>query len=173
MAKKLKLVKGEDNGKRKKIAEPGAKDTGAEVKKTGRKAPPKSPINLGKTTGLSIGKFQNKTLEDNRKAKLTDEELATLWCEEFPNSVAVQRGNIDANMVRAVRNLYNLGKHGNDAPAKPLVGYDDEGNEVAAWGSKAEAKRAAAAEAKEETKTQKAGAKKGVVKPLGKKVKKG
>jgi len=96
---------------------------------------------VGKTTGLSILKYQNLTLEQNRKKRLTDEQLAQLWRSEHPNSKAVLNGNIDAAMVRAVRNNYNLGKHGNDAPAVPIPQFDEGGQPVAAWGEKAAAKK--------------------------------
>lgn len=82
----------------------------------------------GLTTGLRVMEFQDKTLKDNFKAKLTDEQLAELWRSEFPRAKA-----FDAKIVRVVRKLYNAGKHGKTypAPEKPLFEYDELGNKVA------------------------------------------
>src|SRR5436853_2562146 len=85
-----------------KVAKPGASATGAKIEKT-KSGPGKVVENargrtLGMTSGLSIAKFQNLTLEQNRKKRLTDEQLADLWQREHPQSKAVQNGSIDAAM---------------------------------------------------------------------------
>lgn len=80
---------------------------------------------IGATTGLRVAAYQNQSLVGNEKRKLTDEALAEEWREEFPKAKA-----FDEATVRTVRNLYNLGKHKNDAPAKPLHGYDESGAQV-------------------------------------------
>ena len=81
----------------------------------------------GLTSGLRVRDFQDKTLKDNVKAKLTDEALAELWNAEFPEAKQV-----DAKMVGVVRKLYNAGKHGKllPAPEKPSVPYDAQGNKI-------------------------------------------
>lgn len=103
---------------------------------------------VGQTSGLRVAEFQNKTLAANAKQKLTDEQLATLWREEFPKAMP-----FDERMVRRVRSLYNAGKHKNEAPAQPLVGYDADGNKIPPRGSKkadASAKTPTAKAAKQE-----------------------
>ena len=82
----------------------------------------------GLTSGLRVMEFQDKTLKDNVKAKLTDEQLAELWFAEFPRAK-----KCDAHLVRVVRKLYNEGKHSKTypAPEKPLFEYDEIGNKVA------------------------------------------
>jgi hypothetical protein len=91
-------------------------------------------------------KYQNQTLEQNRKHRLSDEELANDWCREFPNSRAVLNGSIDAAMVAAVRSAYNRGKHGNNdgepLPDKARIPqYDDEGHPMPFRGEKTAAVR--------------------------------
>ena len=81
----------------------------------------------GLTSGLRVRDFQDKTLKDNTKAKLTDAKLAELWNDEFPNAKQVGE-----KMVSVVRKLYNAGKHGKllPAPEKPSVPYDAAGNKI-------------------------------------------
>lgn len=147
MAKKLKLVEAAVAVKAgRKVAKPGVETTGAEVKKTGKsKTPATEGRYIGKETGMRVAKYQNYSLEKNRKEKKTDEELAADWNAEFPNV----RTGYTVEIVRGVRGVYNKGKHGNEVPERPLVEYDAEGNPVAPWGAKA-AERRAAKEAGEE-----------------------
>lgn len=99
---------------------------------------------VGRTSGLGVIDFQNKTLEDNRKKRMTDAQLAKVWRDEFPNA----RAEYTEDTVRGVRNLYNLGKHwsAKDAdrgrPAQPVPEFDEQGKPLAFWGEKAAAKRA-------------------------------
>lgn len=81
--------------------------------------------NVGVSSGLRIWEYQNQTLAAQPKNKLTDEELAANWREEFPKAMA-----FDAKMVRTVRSLYNRGKHKNDAPAQPIYEYDENKNKL-------------------------------------------
>ena len=84
--------------------------------------------NLGLRSGLRVMAFQDETFAQNdlaiRRAPLsgpgrrTDEELAKEWCAEFPNSRAVKNGRITADMVRAVRHLYNNGTGGHGTEGK-------------------------------------------------------
>lgn len=73
----------------------------------------KPSINKGKS-GMRVMAFQDHTyaINDQPNRRFTDGELARLWCEEFPNSRAVKAGRITADMVRAVRHLYNNGTGG-------------------------------------------------------------
>ena len=87
-------------------------------------APSKSRF-TGKNSGLKVFEYQNQSLVENEKARRTDDELAKDWREEFPSAM-----KFDAKMVRHVRNLYNKGKHKNEVPAKPLHGYDEDGNVI-------------------------------------------
>lgn len=77
-------------------------------------APARVGVNIGKTTQMRIMAFQDHTfaVNDQTDKRLTDEELAKLWCAEFPDSRAVKNGRITADMVRAVRRLYNSGTGG-------------------------------------------------------------
>lgn len=76
----------------------------------------------GVTTGMRVMEFQDKTLKDNFKTKLSDEEIAALWREEFPRAK-----KFDARIVRVVRRLFNEGRHGKQdwVPPKPLAEYVD------------------------------------------------
>lgn len=127
-----------------KVAAAGSTRTGAKVEKVkGGRGVPGSAAgrNIGKTTGLSIAKFQNKTIEENRKKHLSDAQLVRLWKSEFPNA----KSNYTESIVAGVRSLYNRGKHGNDTPKVPVPQYDDDGNALPFRGERA----AAAREAKE------------------------
>lgn len=122
-----------------------AKATAKEAKEKG------SSRYVGLTSGLRITEFQNKTLLDNRRNKLTDEQLAKSWRDEFPKAAA-----FTDKTVRGVRGLVNLGKHKNDAPTDPVHAYDEEGNKLPLRGEKKAAKDAAKADTKAEVKGPKA-----------------
>lgn len=98
----------------------------------------------GKTSGLGVTKFQNLTLEQNMKKRLTDDQLAALWKKEFPNATA----DYDASTVKGVRGLYNRGKHGNDAPRTPVPEFDASGEALPFRGEKTAAKREASEQRK-------------------------
>lgn len=74
---------------------------------------PAAGINRGKS-GMRVMEFQDWTfsVNDDPRRRYTDQELAQLWCEEFPNSRAVKAGRITDSMVRSVRHLYNNGTGG-------------------------------------------------------------
>lgn len=155
-------------------AQPGAKRTGAKVAIKGGKAKgePTEGRMLGRTSGLSVMKYQNQSLEQNRKRKLSDEQLAKEWCAEFPNSRAVRNGRIDAAMVRSVRNTYNLGKHGNNDGnpiPNPVPEFDENGQALPFWGTRMAARR----EAKEAEAAKASKSKKAVAAPTKKVIKKG
>lgn len=120
----------------------------ASTKKAAAKAEAKAPAVkrfAGSTTGLGVRDFQNQTLAQNFKKKFTDEQLAALWRKEFPAAVAYT-----VEHVAGVRNAWNKGGHGNEAPAKPLHGYAEDGTELPLWGDKSKAakeKKAATAAA--------------------------
>lgn len=139
MKKTLKLIRKNDAAK---PAAAGSARTGAKVEKVkAGKGTPGGAVGryAGRTSGLSVTKFQNQSIESNRKRKLTDEQLAKEWRNEFPNAKA----DYTAETVRGVRNLYNKGKHGNDAPSSPVPEFDDAGQALPFWGEKAAAKQAA------------------------------
>lgn len=120
---KLKLIRRDASGK-------PQKSTPAKVEKVKSGRPTSQPGRfLGKTTGMSVAKFQNKTLEDNRKKRLTDAQLAKLWKSEFPNAIS----DYTEAIVRGVRSAYNRGKHGNNDGqplAKPVPQFDEQGNAI-------------------------------------------
>lgn len=105
-------------------------------------APSKRARFIGATTGLGVMAYQNQSLVQNKKRKLTDSALALEWRREFPQAIATYT----AETVAGVRGLYNKGKHGNDIPDPPLRGYDEEGNELPLWGEKSREREAAKAE---------------------------
>lgn len=122
-----------------------------EVKRTrpgtpkGRDAAPNAGRYKGKTSGLGVTVFQNQTIEQNKKKRMTDAQLAELWRREFPNA----RAEYTEETVRGVRNLYNLGKHGNN-DGRPLPDharvpeFDEQGQALPFWGEKSAAKRESA-----------------------------
>jgi len=136
---KFKIVK--RNVPEAKTAQPGSTRTGAKVEKVkdGRRATSAAGRFTGRTTGLSIAKFQNKTIEDNRKKRLSDAALVRVWKQEFPNA----KSDYTESIVKGVRGLYNRGKHGNDAPRIPVPEYDDAGQALPFRGEKAAAAREA------------------------------
>jgi hypothetical protein len=111
-APKAQATKAEAKGK---IAEAKAK---AKPVADEAKAPARIGINIGATSGMRIMAYQDHTFEINDRPdrRLTDEQLAADWRKEFPNSRAVQNGRITADMVRAVRRLYNAGTGGHGTP---------------------------------------------------------
>ena len=78
----------------------------------------------GRFFGRRVMEFQNWTLASNARWRLTDEQLALMWQAEFPNS----RSRYTMKSVRTVRNLFNQGRHNNDAPPNPIPEYDPAGN---------------------------------------------
>lgn len=97
-----------------KATTPTAKAAPVEAEKKAAR----SGVNIGKTTGMRVMAFQDMTFKrnDEAKYKFTDEEIAKLWREEFPQSRAVLAGRITADMVRAVRRDYNAGRGGHGTP---------------------------------------------------------
>lgn len=96
---------------------PDAKTAEAKPKAAKAEAKPKAPsINIGVKSGMHVMAYQDHTFEINATRKLTNEELAADWRAEFPNSKAVKAGRITAEMVAAVRSLYNRGTGGHGTP---------------------------------------------------------
>ena len=75
---------------------------------------------------MDEGARASHDLAFNARWRLTDEHLARLWQAEFPNS----RTRYSMKSVRAVRNLFNLGRRNNDPPRTPIPQYDSAGNPV-------------------------------------------
>lgn len=124
-----------------KTAKPGSAKTGAKVEKVkSGKGQPGSSVGrfTGRTTGLSVTKYQNQSIEQNLKRRKSDEELALEWKREFPDAKA----DYTAETVRGVRNLFNKGKHGNDEPRTKVPQFID-GEAQPFWGEKSAAKAAA------------------------------
>lgn len=111
----------------------------------------------GKTTGLSVKDFQNKTIRENARKKLTDQQLASSWRKEFPLAKPYNEED-----VAGVRRAFNRGAHGNDEPKKSVPQFDRKGNVVEEpkrgrpVGTKDTTKRAPKKAAKPKTKKQKA-----------------
>ena len=95
-----------------------AKSTAKSAKKVGSKF-------TGKTSGLGVSDFQNKTITGNKRDHLTDKVIAKMWRDEFPKAKAYTEQD-----VASVRSAFNKGKHGNDAPARPISEYDRDGNPI-------------------------------------------
>ena len=95
-----------------------AKSTDKSSKKTGSKF-------IGKSTGLSVSDFQNKTIAGNKRDRLTDKVIAKLWRDEFPKAKSYTEKD-----VAGVRSSFNKGKHNNDIPAKPILEYDQNENPI-------------------------------------------
>lgn len=141
MAKKLKIVR-RSAPETARPAAAGSTRTGARVEKTkaGKGQPGSSAGRfIGKTSGLSVLKYQNQSLENNRKRRKDDETLAKEWRNEFPGA----RANYTAETVRGVRGAYNRGAHGADAPRVPVPEFNDAGEALPFRGEKAAAKREA------------------------------
>jgi hypothetical protein len=79
----------------------------------------------GKSSGTGVLAFQNKSLTDNRRAKETDKVIAKAWRDEFPNAKSYTEKD-----VASVRRAFNRGKHGNEAPSRPLVAFDHNGDPI-------------------------------------------
>ena len=117
---KAKVVKMPTAAKRK-----AATTKKPKAKAMARTATPSSGRYIGKTSGLGIAIFQNKTIAGNRREHLTDTLVARMWRDEFPKAKAYTDKD-----VASVRSAYNKGKHGNDAPSSPIKEYDRDGNPI-------------------------------------------
>lgn len=95
------------------------------AKAMARTATPSGGRYIGKTSGLGIANFQNKTIAGNRREHLTDTVVARMWRDEFPKAKSYTEKD-----VASVRSAYNKGKHGNDAPSSPVKEYDRDGNPI-------------------------------------------
>ena len=98
------------------------------VKGTGGKATvgkDKPSRYIGKTSNMRVAEYQNQTLSQNSKKKLTDEELAKDWRREFPNAK-----DFTGDIVRSVRNAFNRGQHNNETPSNLVHEYDDDGDKL-------------------------------------------
>lgn len=76
---------------------------------------------FGITTGLGMGQFFVKMMEDQKAKKLSDEAIAAVLQKEFPNGAAHYEDNI-----RLYRSMYNNGKWGcqlKKAPDFPVMKY--------------------------------------------------
>ena len=113
---KAKIVKMPKVAKKKTT--PKAKSTTKLTKKVGSKF-------TGKTSGLGVSAFQNKTISGNKRDHLVDKVIARMWRDEFPKAKAYTEKDV-AN----VRSAFNKGKHDNDAPARPIAEYDRDGNPI-------------------------------------------
>jgi hypothetical protein len=130
------------NGK--EVKEPKAK---AERKTTG----PRGTRGMtGTTTGLGIIAFQNRLLDKNYKAKLTDEELAEAMREEFPAAIPYTTKH-----VAGIRSSYNTGNHGNDKPEIALPRYGEDKKPITRGARAPKAEAAPAPKAKVTAKSKK------------------
>jgi hypothetical protein len=66
--------------------------------------------NIGRTSGMRVMQYQDKTMSQQAKRKLTDEELGQDWSNEFPEARCQFKDRMD--IVRVVRKLYNEKRHG-------------------------------------------------------------
>ena len=114
---KAKIVKMPSDTKKKKVSKPTKT-----VKKTESSVGKKFK---GKTSNLGVLAYQNKTILDNRRAKLDDKSLTQMWCNEFPGAK-----DYTEKTVASVRRAFNRGKHGNDAPARPIPEFDRNGDPI-------------------------------------------
>jgi hypothetical protein len=113
---KAKIVKMPKAAKKKTTTK--AKSAAKSTKKVGSKF-------MGKTSGLGVSDFQNKTIAGNKRDHLTDLVIAKMWRDEFPKAKSYTEKD-----VASVRSAFNKGKHGNDAPARPIAEYDRDGNPI-------------------------------------------
>ena len=113
---KAKIVKMPKVAKKKTTTK--AKSAAKSTKKVGSKF-------AGKSSGLGVSDFQNTTIARNKRDHLTDKVIAKLWRDEFPKAKAYTEKD-----VASVRSAFNKGKHGNDAPARPIPEYDRDGNPI-------------------------------------------
>ncbi len=105
----------------KTVAKPAKAEKAPKEKKT------RATVFVGKTSGLRVAEYQNKTIAANRKNKLTDAELAADWHKEFPNAVLYTEAH-----VKGVRSAWNKGHRPGqeEAPATPVPEYDKDGTAV-------------------------------------------
>ena len=113
---KAKIVKMPKTATKKATSKP--KSVAKTSKKTGSRF-------IGKSSGLSVSDFQNKTISGNKRDHLADKVIARMWRDEFPKA----KSYTDKD-VASVRSVFNKGKHGNDVPAKPILEYDRDGNPI-------------------------------------------
>jgi hypothetical protein len=113
---RAKIVKMPKTEKKKTTSKP--KSVAKASKKTGSRF-------IGKSSGLSVSDFQNNTISGNKKDHLTDKVIARMWRDEFPKAKSYTEKD-----VASVRSVFNKGKHDNDAPAKPILEYDRDGNPI-------------------------------------------
>jgi len=95
------------------------KAKGTPAKKAAEAKPEvRSGINIGRTSGMRVMAFQDWTFKvnDQKDKRFTNEELAAIWCREFPESRAVKNGRITPEMVAAVRVIFNSGTNGHGTP---------------------------------------------------------
>lgn len=138
MAKTFKKVaeSATDQPAPKTAKSPTAKTASAPVQKTSKAktapaadadetpAKERSGKHIGRTSGMRIMQFQDHTLMQQDKRRLTDEELGAEWAEEFPEARCQFAERMD--IVRRVRQLFNEGRHGKQEqrPAKPVPKYE-------------------------------------------------
>ena len=115
-----------------------------------KNVPVQSDVKVGKfrgiKTGMRVMEFQDHQLVRQTERKLSDDELLDEMRDEFPETVGkifTADRETRRSILRAVRNLYNAGKHSKAAPKPevPVVEYRD-GQPVG--GAKKEATEAAA-----------------------------
>lgn len=94
---------------------------------------------VGVTSGLPIAEFQNKLMERNFKAKLTDAELAAAMREEFPAAIPYTEKH-----VAGIRSGWNTGKRTGTVAEKPLPRYDEEGKLIVRGAGRVKAEKAPA-----------------------------
>lgn len=95
----------------KKVAAPVPPPAPAAKKQASAPAVPTDKRNIGVTSGMRIMQYQDLTMQQQLKRKLTDEELGQDWAREFPNARAQFAERMD--IVRIVRKLFNERRHGN------------------------------------------------------------
>ena len=87
---------------------------------------PKTPTaktpskHIGRTSGMRVMVYQDHTMAQQPERKLTDEELGADWSREFPDTVCKFAERMD--IVRTVRKLFNLKRHGKQTIAPPPGG---------------------------------------------------
>ena len=117
---KAKIVKMPPDTSKKKVSKPTK--TVKSVKKTTSSVGKKFK---GKTSNLGVLAYQNKTILDNRRAKLDDKTIAKMWRTEFPDAK-----DYPDKDIASVRSAFNRGKHNNDAPARPIPEFDKNGDPI-------------------------------------------
>lgn len=79
----------------------------------------------GLTSKLPIAEFQNRLMEKNFKAKLTDAQLAEAMRVEFPDAIPYTEKH-----VAGIRSGWNTGKRGNQPPVTPLPRFGEDGKPI-------------------------------------------